>query len=88
MKHTVTITNVKGLHLRAVEQIVKTAWAYESEVRIRKDDVEADAKSILSLLVLVASKGSDIVITADGSDEDDALRAIVGLVEAKFNEEE
>jgi phosphocarrier protein len=87
VERTVTITNIKGLHLQAAKKIAETASAFESEVHIRKDDVEVDAKSLMGLLVLVASLGSDIVVTADGSDENDALGAIVGLVEAKFHEE-
>lgn len=83
----VLVINVKGLHLSAAADLVKTASAFESDVRLSKDGMEVDGKSIMGLLSLAASMGSEVIVTADGRDEEDAVRAIVALFEAKFNEE-
>ena len=83
-----TIINKLGLHLRAASELVKTVTGFESEVHILRNNMEVDARSMLGLLGLEASMGVDIMIRADGSDEEKALRAVVGLVEARFYEEE
>jgi phosphocarrier protein len=88
VKHSITITNVLGLHLRAAAELVTIASVYESDIHLRKGDIEVDAKSILSIVALEAPLGVEVIVTAEGPDEEDALRAVVGLVEAKFNEEE
>jgi phosphocarrier protein len=88
LERNVKITNKLGLHLRAAALLVKTASAFESDVRIRRDDIEVDAKSIMGVLGLEGSMGVDLMIRVDGRDEDDALRAVVGLIEARFDEEE
>jgi len=82
------ITNVKGMHLRAAHEIVKLASQFESEIRLVRGDIVVDAKSILALLLIEGARGVEVTVTADGSDEEDALRALIGLIEAKFNEEE
>lgn len=83
-----TIINKLGLHLRAASELVKAVTGFESEVHILRNNMEVDARSMLGLLGLEASMGVDITIRADGSDEEKALRAVVGLVEARFYEEE
>jgi len=88
VEQTVTITNMKGIHLSAAVLIVKLAAAHESDIRIRRDLIEVDAKSLLGLLGLEGSVGVDVVILANGPDEKEALKAVVGLFEAKFNEGE
>jgi len=81
------VINVKGLHLSAAAEVVKTALRFESGVWLCKDGIEANARSILGLLPLVAVMGSEVIVKADGPDEEDAVRAIVALFNAKFNEE-
>jgi phosphocarrier protein HPr len=88
LEKTVRVTNKLGLHLRAAALLVKTASAYESDIRIRKDSVEVDAKSLMGVLGLEGAMGVEVSIKASGPDEAEALRSIVGLFEAKFNEEE
>jgi phosphocarrier protein HPr len=83
----VLVVNVKGLHLSAAADLVKIASAFESDVRLSKDGVEVDAKSIMGLLSLAASMGSEVIVRADGKDEEGAVRAIEALFKAKFNEE-
>ena len=67
---------------------MKKASEFESEIEIRKNDMVVDAKSIMAVLGLEGSKGSELEITATGRDEKDALRQLVSLVEKKFYEEE
>ena len=55
--------------------------------RILKDGVQADARSIMGIITLVAPMGSEVIVKADGVDEEDAVRAIIALFNAKFNEE-
>lgn len=88
VQRKVEVINNLGLHLRAAALLVKKAAEFESEIEIRKNDVVVDAKSIMAVLGLEASKGSELEITASGKDEEDALTQLVGLVEEKFYEEE
>jgi len=84
----VMITNKLGLHARAAAKLVHTANTFSSEVFIGGDDEEVNAKSILGLLTLAASKGKSVTVRADGPDEEDAVRALVELFQDKFGEGE
>jgi phosphotransferase system HPr (HPr) family protein len=88
VESSVVITNVKGMHLRAASEIVKLASSFESEIRIVRGDIIVDAKSLLAILLIEGAQGVEVQVTAEGTDEEDALRALVGLIEAKFNEDE
>lgn len=88
VEQSVTIINKLGLHLRAANELVKMVSGFESDVHILRDDIEVDARSMLGLLGLEAAKGVKLTIRVDGSDEESALRAVIGLIEARFNEEE
>lgn len=84
----VEITNRLGLHARAAAKVVHTANGFSSEIFIGTGDEEVNAKSILGLLTLAASKGTPLVVRADGEDEAEAVRALVVLFEDKFGEGE
>jgi phosphocarrier protein HPr len=84
---SVVIADEIGLHLRTSEKLVRTAARFRSEVFVRRDDTEVNAKSILGVLMLAAETGATIVFRADGPDEDEAIAALVHLVEANFAEE-
>ena len=84
---TAKITNKRGLHARASAKIVEAAARFKSEITILKDGQRVNARSIMGLMMLAASIGSEVEITADGPDQDEAMRAILALVEAKFGEE-
>jgi phosphocarrier protein len=64
------------------------ASRFKSEVKIKKNGEEVDGKSILGLLLLAASQGTEITLAVAGEDEDVAFAAVEGLVERKFDEEE
>ncbi len=84
---TITILNKLGIHVRPAALIVQLASKFESEIKLTKDGVEVDAKSIMGVMMLAAGMGSKLKITAEGRDEKEAVTALGGLVEAKFNEE-
>lgn len=83
---TVTITNRLGLHARAAAQFVRTAADYESDVRIARGDKEADGKSIMGVMMLAVSQGTEIEIRTEGADAEDALEALAMLVSSRFGE--
>jgi len=80
------IVNRLGLHARAAAQLVKAANKFESEIVIEKDGSAVDGKSIMSILMLAAQKGSVISVSADGKDEKEALAAIKALIGEGFGE--
>ena len=83
-----SIRNRLGLHARAAAKFVQTASRFKSDVKIRKNGEEVDGKSILGLLLLAASQGTEIVVAVSGEDEDAAFEAVQGLVERRFDEDE
>lgn len=82
----ITITNNTGLHARPASVFVSTASKFKSELFIKKDEKKVNAKSILAVLALGISKGTEITLTAEGPDEEEAVAAILALAEANFNE--
>ncbi len=88
VEETITLKNRLGLHARAAAKLVHTAARFESKVTLAKDGDEVDGKSILGLLLLAASKGTSLLLRVDGTDEKEALAAVVDLVERRFDESE
>jgi phosphocarrier protein HPr len=84
---TVKIVNKKGLHARASAKMVEAAARFQSCITVTKDGQCVDARSIMGLMMLAASMGSDVEIAAEGADAEDAMVAILALVEAKFGED-
>jgi len=82
------LKNKLGLHARAAAKLVQLAEQFKSDIKIIKDNVEADGKSILGVLLLAAPVGSELIFRADGEDEQEAIEAIEQLIEDKFGEEE
>lgn len=87
-KRTTTIINKLGLHARASAKLTKLANQFQSVVWITKKGRRVNAKSIMGVMMLAAAKDSEIDIEAEGSDEEAAVDAIVGLIEQKFGEAE
>jgi phosphocarrier protein len=88
IREQVTIINKLGLHARAAAKLVSTASAYESDVTIIKDDRAVDGKSIMAVMMLAASCGTDVELQLDGADESEARNALVALIEDYFGEGE
>jgi len=83
-----TITNKLGLHARAANMVVQSASNFTCSITITKDGIEANAKSIMGLLLLAAAQGSKVVVRAVGADARQAITAIGKLIEEQFGEEE
>ena len=82
----VTVRNPLGLHARAAARFVHAASSFRSAIRVGRGGREMDGKSIMGILLLSASQGSEITITADGADEGEAVEALRALVERGFDE--
>jgi phosphocarrier protein HPr len=88
LERAITIKNKLGLHARAAVKFVNTANRFGADVHILKDGSEIDGKSILGILTLAATQGSDIVLRIDGPDEAAAWTALSDLIEGRFGEKE
>lgn len=81
------IVNKLGLHARASALFVKTASRFASEIKLAKEGVEVNGKSIMGIMMLAASKGTTVRLTVDGTDEADAMQTIGDLIVNGFGEE-
>jgi phosphocarrier protein len=84
----VTIVNKLGLHARAAAKLVTTASGFASLIEIEKNGQKVNGKSIMGVMMLAASRGTRLVITANGKDELEALDSLEKLVGARFGEQE
>jgi phosphocarrier protein len=81
------VVNKAGLHARPAAELVKLAGTFSSEIHVEKDGLQVNGKSIMGVLMLAAEQGSTLRFTAAGPDADDALKALVELVNRGFEEE-
>ena len=88
LEHEIEIINKLGLHARAAAKLVNTASHYASRIEIEYKTQRADAKSIMSVLILAAAQGSQLTIRVDGVDEAQAMEALTGLINNLFDEDE
>ncbi len=88
IQRSILIRNKLGLHARAAVKFVNTANRFGADVRILKDDSEIDGKSILGILTLAATQGSEIGLRIDGPDEEAAWAALSELIDNRFGEKE
>jgi phosphocarrier protein HPr len=84
---TALIINERGLHARAATKLVQLASRYPCEVMLEKDGHEVNGKSIMGVLMLVASKGTTLVVKAKGDKAAEAVSEIVKLIDDKFGED-
>ncbi|MGE0597431.1 MAG: HPr family phosphocarrier protein [Hyphomonadaceae bacterium] len=88
-KRTLPIVNMRGLHARASRKLAELALAYDdTRIVVRREDEEADARSLMDLMMLGAGIGSEIEVEAMGPRAEEALNAIEALVAARFHEGE
>jgi phosphocarrier protein len=80
------ITNSMGLHARPAAKLVQTVLQYESDVQINVNGQRVNAKSIMGLLTLAAAQGTQMTVTAQGPDAEQALNAVRELVASGFGE--
>jgi phosphocarrier protein len=82
-----TIKNKLGLHARASALFVKTASQFKSEIKVSREGVEVNGKSIMGIMMLAAAKGTEILLNVSGSDETDAFEKLGELIRNGFGEE-
>jgi phosphocarrier protein len=87
IRREVTIRNRLGLHARAAARFVHTANRFRSRVTVSRNGRTMDGKSILGILLLAASQGTQMEVGADGVDEEAAVEALAALVEGGFGED-
>ncbi len=87
MRRIATISNQRGLHARAAAKFVKLAAQFDAEVLVSKKGTEVSGQSIMGLMMLAAATGCSIELKASGPQASEALDALTGLIDAKFDEE-
>jgi len=85
---SIKIINKLGLHARASAKLTQVANQFESDIWIEKNDKKVNAKSIMGVMMLAASQGTDIKISTEGVDEKEALDSITALINDYFGEGE
>ena len=88
IEQPITISNKLGLHARASAKLSKLAGSFPCEVWLVRGSRRVNAKSIMGVMMLAAGKGSKVVVETSGSDEQEALDAILKLIADKFGEGE
>ncbi len=83
---TLVVQNQVGLHARPATFFIQKSNEFQSSIWVEKDERKVNAKSLLGVLSLGITKGTEITIIADGSDEKDAINALGNLVESNFSE--
>ncbi len=83
----ITILNKLGLHARPAAQLVQRASKFKSEIKLKRHNLEVNAKSIMGVMMLAAELGSKITIIAEGPDEKEAAEAVAQVIQSKFGEE-
>jgi phosphocarrier protein HPr len=84
---TLTLLNATGLHARPAALLVETAARFRSAIRVNRQGREADGKSVLSLMLLEAGQGCEIMVEASGDDETETMEAIASLIGSRFGED-
>jgi len=84
IKKTVTIKNSSGLHARPSAALVKLAGGFESDFYIHMYGYRVNGKSILGVMTLAAEQGAELIFEVSGTDEEEAMKSILDLVENKF----
>lgn len=88
IKSRVTISNKLGLHARASAKLTKLAGSFPCEVWMSRGERKVNAKSIMGVMMLAAGKGTDVVLETAGEREQEAMDALLALIDDKFGEGE
>ena len=88
LQRSVTIINKLGLHARAAAKFVTVASSFSSEIDISKDGQKVNGKSIMGVMMLAASRGTELIIMVNGNDETEAADSLESLVAERFGEQE
>jgi len=88
LERRITIVNKLGLHARAASKFVNVTNRYTSRIDVGNTGKVVNGKSIMSIMLLAATQGTELLLRIDGADEIEAMEAIVRLIEEKFGESE
>jgi phosphocarrier protein HPr len=88
LRTTITISNRLGLHARASAKLTKLAGSHRCNVHLSRNGRRVNAKSIMGVMMLAAGLGAEVEIETDGPDEDEAMKSLRELIDAKFGEGE
>jgi phosphocarrier protein len=88
IEEVLKIINKHGLHARPAAQFVKIAGKFKSDIKVIKDGLEVNGKSIMGIMMLAAEPGSEITLLIEGEDEKEAFTALNELISQKFYEDE
>jgi len=88
MKEDILIINKLGLHARASTKLTQTASQFKSDIWIERNGRRVNAKSIMGVMMLAASKGSTVTLESTGADEAEAMEALLALINNRFGEPE
>jgi phosphocarrier protein HPr len=86
IERVVTIGNKNGLHARPAAEIVKLAAKFKSDIRLAREDLEVNGKSIMGVMMLAAEYGAALNVRADGPDAKEAVEALTTLITNRFGE--
>src|SRR5437868_14411221 len=87
IEREVTIVNKLGLHARPAAMFVRIANKHRAEIWVEKDGEQVSGKSIMGLMMLAAGQGSELMISAEGSDAEHAVKELASFIGRRFNEE-
>ncbi len=82
----VTVRNSLGLHLRTAGMFAQASSRFVSNIYLQKGLMKVNAKSIMGIMMLAAGEGTELTITTDGTDEEEAIEELTALIESGFNE--
>ena len=88
LEKKITITNKLGLHARAATKLAQLSNVFDAKVTIELEDNEADASSIMALMLLAGAQGKEVTVKTQGSQAKEALQSICQLITDKFDESE
>jgi phosphocarrier protein len=86
IQETLTVRNRAGLHTRPAAMLVKLAAKFKADIYLNRDGYDINAKSIIGVMTLAAEQGSELLLTAEGADEHDAISELKALFESGFGE--
>lgn len=88
LQQQIEIINKLGLHARASAKLTQLAMQFSCSVSLLREGKKADAKSIMSLMMLAAAKGTQLTIETNGADEAEAMAGVLALINNRFEEDE
>lgn len=88
LTESIPIINKRGLHARAAAKFATTAAQFGARIQARTSGSWVEAKSVMSLMLLAATQGTDLHVSTEGDDETQAMQAIKALIEDRFEEDE